>query len=375
MMTRLLMWIGVVLLVSGCQRATPTVPRDYQSPTATPARIRLQLVRSQIPKPGLIFALPDGSAAVIEQQGRVVALADGRVWLDMQSLIAQNSTERGLLGVAISPDKAAVFVSYTRVDDYATVVSRIPLQNGVPDLNDITLVIAVPQPFANHNGGHIVFGPDELLYIGTGDGGSGNDPLQNGQNPRTLLGKILRIDVRDPSVAYTIPVGQPVQPDWLPEVWSIGLRNPWRFGFDGQSQLFIADVGQNRFEELNVLSVTQLGGANFGWSVREGNDCLVGEGCSSLGMTGPVMTYPHTEGRCSITGGLYVDNPALPAVDGALIYADFCAGTIYRYDRMQGQTTVLDTTIQISSFGSDDAGRVYVADYEGGQVYELVEDS
>jgi glucose/arabinose dehydrogenase len=375
MMTRLLLWIGVVLLVSGCQRTTPTAPRDYQSPTATPARIRLQLVRSQIPKPGLIFALPDGSAAVIEQQGRVVALADGRVWLDMQSLIAQNSTERGLLGVAISPDKAAVFVSYTSVDDYATVVSRIPLQNGVPDLNDITLVIAVPQPFANHNGGHIVFGPDGLLYIGTGDGGSGNDPQQNGQNPRTLLGKILRIDVRDPGVAYTIPVGQPVQADWLPEVWAIGLRNPWRFGFDGQSQLFIADVGQNRVEELNVLAVSQLGGANFGWSVREGNDCLVGEGCSSLGMTGPVITYPHTEGHCSITGGLYVDNPALPAVDGALIYADFCAGTIYRYDRMQGQTTVLDTTIQISSFGSDGAGRVYVADYAGGQVYELVEDS
>jgi len=375
MMTPLLLWIGVVLLVSGCQPATPTAPRDYQSPTATPARIRLELVRSQIPKPGLIFGLPDGSAAVIAQQGRIVALADGRVWLDMQSLIAQNSSERGLLGVAISPDGATLFVSYTRVDDYATVVSRIPLQNGVPDLNDMTLVIAVPQPFANHNGGHIVFGPDGLLYIGTGDGGSGNDPLQNGQNPRTLLGKILRIDVRDPGAAYTIPVGQPVQADWLPEVWAIGLRNPWRFGFDGQSQLFIADVGQNRVEELNVLAVSQLGGANFGWSVREGNDCLVGEGCSSLGMTGPVITYPHTEGHCSITGGLYVANPALPSLDDALIYADFCAGTIYRYDRMQGQTIVLDTTIQISSFGSDGAGRVYVADYAGGQVYELVEDS
>ncbi len=375
MMTRLSIWLGVLLLISGCQRTVPTPTVEYQSPTATPARIRLELVRAQVPKPGLIFGLPDGSAAVIAQRGRIVALADGRVWLDMQSLIAQNSTERGLLGVAISPDGATLFVSYTRVDDYATVVSRILLQNGVPDLNDMTLVIAVPQPFANHNGGHIVFGPDGLLYIGTGDGGSGNDPLQNGQNPQTLLGKILRIDVRDPSVAYTIPVGQPVQADWLPEVWAIGLRNPWRFGFDGQSQLFIADVGQNRFEELNVLSVTQLGGANFGWSVREGNDCLVGEGCSSLGMTGPVITYPHTEGHCSITGGLYVANPALPAVDGALIYADFCAGTIYRYDRMQGQTIVLDTTIQISSFGSDGAGRVYVADYAGGQVYELVEDS
>jgi glucose/arabinose dehydrogenase len=375
MMKQLWVWLVVVLLASSCQPASPSATVDYQSPTVTPARIRLELVRSQIPKPGLIFGLPDGSAAVIEQQGRIVALADGRVWLDMQSLVAQNSTERGLLGVAISPDGATLFVSYTRVDDYATVVSRIPLQNGVPDLNDMTLVIAVPQPFANHNGGHIAFGPDRLLYIGTGDGGSGNDPQQNGQNPRTLLGKILRIDVRDPGVAYTIPVGQPVQADWLPEVWAIGLRNPWRFGFDGQSQLFIADVGQNRVEELNVLAVSQLGGANFGWSVREGNDCLVGEGCSSLGMTGPVITYPHTEGHCSITGGLYVANPALPSLDDALIYADFCAGTIYRYDRMQGQTIVLDTTIQISSFGSDGAGRVYVADYAGGQVYELVEDS
>jgi len=375
MKIRLWSWLGVLLLMCGCQRTTPTPTGEYHSPTVTPPHIRLQLVRAQIAKPGLIFALPDGSAAVIEQRGRLVALADGRVWLDMQSLVAPNGSERGLLGVAISPNKSAVFVSYTRVDDYATVVSRIPLQNGVPDLNAITLVIAVPQPFANHNGGHIVFGPDGLLYIGTGDGGSANDPLQNGQNPRTLLGKILRIDVRDASVAYTIPVGQPVQADWLPEIWAIGLRNPWRFGFDGQSQMFIADVGQNRFEELNVLSVTQLGGANFGWNVREGNDCLVGDSCSSLGMTGPVMTYPHTEGRCSITGGLYVANPALPSVDGALIYADFCAGTIYRYDRMQGQTTVLDTTIQISSFGSDGAGRVYVADYEGGQVYELVEDS
>lgn len=375
MKIRLWVWLSVLLLMSGCQRTTPTPMGEYHSPTVTPAHMRLELVRAQIPKPGLVFALPDGSAAVIEQRGRIISLADGQAWLDIQPLVAQNSSERGLLGVAISPDTAAVFVSYTRVEDYATVVSRIPLQNGVPDLDDITMVIVVPQPFANHNGGHIVFGPDGLLYIGTGDGGSGNDPLQNGQNPRSLLGKILRIDVQDPRVAYTIPTGQPVQADWLSEVWAIGLRNPWRFGFDGQGQMFIADVGQDRFEELNVLSVTQLGGANFGWSVREGNDCLVGESCSSLGMTGPVMTYPHSDGHCSITGGLYVMNPALPSLDDALIYADFCAGTIYRYDRMQGQTMVLDTTIQISSFGSDGAGRVYVADYDGGQVYELVERS
>jgi glucose/arabinose dehydrogenase len=375
MIRRLWIWLVVVLMASSCQPASPSATGDYQSPTVTPAHLRLKLVRAQIPKPGLIFALPDGSAAVIEQRGRIVALADGGVWLDMQSLVAQNSSERGLLGVAISPDAAAVFVSYTQTSDFATVVSRMPLNAGIPDLAQIKEVITIPQPFANHNGGHIAFGPDGLLYIGTGDGGSGNDPQQNGQNPQTLLGKILRIDVNDPTVAYKIPAGQPVQADWLPEIWAIGLRNPWRFGFDGQSQLFIADVGQNRVEELNVLAVSQLGGANFGWSVREGNDCLVGEGCSSLGMTGPVITYPHTEGRCSITGGLYVANPALPALDDALIYADFCAGTIYRYDRMQGQTTVLDTNMYISSFGSDGAGRVYVADYNGGQVYELVENS
>ena len=375
MIRRLWIWLVVVLMASSCQPASPSATVDYQSPTVTPAHLRLKLVRAQIPKPGLIFALPDGSAAVIEQRGRIVALADGGVWLDMQSLVAQNSSERGLLGVAISPDAAAVFVSYTQTSDFATVVSRMPLNAGIPDLAQIKEVITIPQPFANHNGGHIAFGPDGLLYIGTGDGGSGNDPQQNGQNPQTLLGKMLRIDVNDPTVAYKIPAGQPVQADWLPEIWAIGLRNPWRFGFDGQSQLFIADVGQNRVEELNVLAVSQLGGANFGWSVREGNDCLVGEGCSSLGMTGPVITYPHTEGRCSITGGLYVANPALPALDDALIYADFCAGTIYRYDRMQGQTTVLDTNMYISSFGSDGAGRVYVADYNGGQVYELVENS
>ncbi|NBU63309.1 MAG: glucose dehydrogenase [Chloroflexia bacterium] len=375
MIYRILTCFVVLLLVSGCQQGVPTAPRSYQSPTITPAHIRLTLVRAQIPKPGLIFALPDGNPAVIEQRGRIVDLADGRVWLDVQSLVAQNSPERGLLGVAISSDRMAVFVSYTRVSDFATVVGRMPLHNGAPDVTQIKDVIVIPQPFANHNGGHIAFGPDELLYIGTGDGGSANDPQQNGQNPRSLLGKMLRIDVRDPQVAYTIPVGQPVHSDWLPEVWAIGLRNPWRFGFDGQSQMFIADVGQNRFEELNVLSLTQLGGANFGWNVREGNDCLVGESCASSGMTGPVMTYPHTEGRCSITGGLYVANHALPAVDGALIYADFCAGTIYRYDRMRGQTLVLDTSMTISSFGSDGAGRVYVADYDGGAVYELVEDS
>lgn len=375
MMKQLCGWIVLLLLINSCQRSMPAPAREYHSPTVTPPSLRLQLVRTQIPKPGLIFALPDGRAAVIEQRGRIIALDDGRVWLDMQALVDQNSPERGLLGAAINPHKTAVFVSYTRVSDYATVVSRIPLQAGMPALKDITLVIAIPQPFANHNGGHIVFGPDELLYIGTGDGGSGNDPLHNAQNPQSLLGKIVRIDVRDPQVAYTIPPGQPVHPDWLPELWAIGLRNPWRFGFDGQSQLFIADVGQSRSEELNVLATSQLGGANFGWSVREGNDCLVGEGCSSLGMTGPVMTYPHTAGRCSITGGLYVANPRLPSLNGVLIYADFCAGTIYRYDRMQGQTTVLETNMHISSFGSDGAGRVYVADYDGGQIYELIEHS
>lgn len=373
MKTYLFGWVVLLLVMNACQRPVPPVAREYNSPTVTPPALRLKLVRDQIPKPGLIFALPDGSAAVIAQQGQIIALADGGVWLDMQQLVAQNSSERGLLGAAINPNKTALFVSYTRVDDYATVVSRIPLAAGVPQLNDITLVIAIPQPFANHNGGHIVFGPDELLYIATGDGGSGNDPLNSAQNTQSLLGKIVRIDVSDPQVAYKIPSGQPVRPDWLPELWAIGLRNPWRFGFDGQSQLFIADVGQSRAEELNVLATTQLGGANFGWSVREGNDCLQDDSCTLVGMTGPVTTYPHSDGHCSITGGLYVTNPALPSLDGVLVYADFCAGTIYRYDRMQGPTLVLDTTIQISSFGSDGAGRVYVADYAGGQVYELIE--
>jgi hypothetical protein len=246
----------------------------------------------------------------------------------------------------------------------------MPIIDNQPDITRLSLVIAIKQPYANHNGGFIAFGPDQYLYVATGDGGSGNDPQNFAQNTQSLLGKVLRLDVRDVQVPYAIPTGQPVQADWLPEIVAIGLRNPWRFGFMADQSMWIADVGQNKLEELNVVPLAEVATTNFGWRLREGDACRQSgtPECDSPMFTDPVVVYAHADGHCSITGGEVVAHPRV-AGEEAIVYGDFCSGTIWLWDRQAGAQIIADTDLQISSFGRDADGVIYVSDYRKGKYY------
>ncbi|MFZ9858585.1 MAG: PQQ-dependent sugar dehydrogenase [Roseiflexaceae bacterium] len=351
---------------------TDKPPIEMSDVNSTPIQVSLISLMTDLDRPGHVFSLPDGMPAVIEQVGVIRRLSDGSVWLDMRDLVDANSSERGLFSVAFSPFRAEMFVSYTRTTDSATVVSRVPLIDDQPDVSGMTLVLAVEQPYANHNGGFIAFGPDQYLYIATGDGGSGNDPQNYAQNPQSLLGKVLRLDVRDPQVPYAIPAGQPVASTWLPEIVAVGLRNPWRFGFLSDQSIWIADVGQNKLEELSVVSLTSLPTTNFGWRVREGNVCRQAgtPNCDDQVFTDPVAVYAHEDGHCSITGGETIPHPRLAGQD-AVLYGDFCSGVIWMWDAQSGAQIMADTDLQISSFGHDAAGTLYVSDYRNGQVLRL----
>jgi glucose/arabinose dehydrogenase len=363
----LLVW---VLLVA-CQPGA--VVNDLQPTSAIPSpSVAFELAGQAFDRPGLIFALPDQRGAVIEQSGTIALLADGTHWLDMRDRIADTAPERGLLGVAFDPEQRWVFVSYSRASDAATTLARIPLVAGVPQVTALEELYVVPQPYANHNGGHIAFGPDGWLYVGLGDGGAGDDPDLVARNPQSPLGKIIRLDVRSDTQPYAIPAGQPVQSDWLPEVVAQGLRNPWRFGFGADGSFWVADVGQGRYEELNVIPLTELLGADFGWSEREGAHCRdARQSCVTAGLIDPVTEYDHSAGHCSITGGTVM--PAhYTGLGGSIMYGDFCAGTISVWDPLHGATLLIDTDYRISSFGVDAAGDVYVSDYATGNVYRIV---
>ena len=351
---------------------TAEAATDTSTSNTAPIQITLTPMIAQLDRPGHVFALPDGTPVVIEQIGVIRRLTDGSVWLDMRDLVDANSSERGLFSVAFSPFQSELFVSYTRTSDSASVVSRMPIIDNQPDITRLSLVIAIKQPYANHNGGFIAFGPDQYLYVATGDGGSGNDPQNFAQNTQSLLGKVLRLDVRDVQVPYAIPTGQPVQADWLPEIVAIGLRNPWRFGFMADQSMWIADVGQNKLEELNVVPLAEVATTNFGWRLREGDACRQSgtPECDSPMFTDPVVVYAHADGHCSITGGEVVAHPRV-AGEEAIVYGDFCSGTIWLWDRQAGAQIIADTDLQISSFGRDADGVIYVSDYRKGQVLRL----
>jgi glucose/arabinose dehydrogenase len=230
----------------------------------------------------------------------------------------------------------------------------------------------------------LAFGPDGYLYIGTGDGGAANDRFDNGQNPDTLLGKMLRLDVTsNPDVPYTIPPDNPwVESDWnnspvRDEIWALGLRNPWRYSFDRQTgDLWIADVGQNLYEEVNLTRAGAGAGSNYGWPIIEGAHCFRNpSGCDAGGLVLPVLEYPH-EGHCSVTGGYVYRGEQFPELDGVYFYGDYCSGAIWAatQDGTDGVISdlVLNSGARLSSFGEDEEGELYVADMGNGTVYQLV---
>jgi hypothetical protein len=312
---------------------------------------------------------------IVEQGGIIKVLQPGAstptIFLNITTKVLSGG-ERGLLGLAFHPQyetNRRFFVYYTRQPDGVNVVAEYRASASNPNVADTTelLILAVAQPFANHNGGMIEFGPDGFLYIAKGDGGSGNDPGNRAQNVDELLGKLLRIDINTPP--YASPPGNPFAGS-IPgrdEIWAYGLRNPFRFSFDRLTgDLYIGDVGQNTREEVDFQSAASAGGLNYGWRIWEGTGCTGNDPtlCNPAGFTFPITEYTHNAGRCSITGG-YVYRGARASLPlGSYVFADFCTGEIFLFNG-GSQSLLLDTSRNISSFGEDEAGELYVVGLGG----------
>lgn len=326
----------------------------------------------------------DGSSRlfIVEQAGVIRIFQNGELlaqpFLDIRQRVGSRGNEQGLLGLAFHPayaENGFFYVNYTDQNG-DTVIARFsvtPEDMNRANAQSEKLLLKVDQPYANHNGGAVVFGPDGYLYLGLGDGGSGGDPQGNAQSLRTHLGKILRLDV-DGGDPYAIPAGN-MTGEALPEIWAYGLRNPWRFSFDRHNgDLYIADVGQNAWEEVNFLAAGSPAGANFGWDYREGLHPYEGQAPASLSLIEPVAEYDHFQG-CSVTGGYVYRGERLPAWNGVYLYGDYCSGLIWGLLRDQDgvwQTRILfETDANISSFGEDAQGELYLVDLQGG-VYQLI---
>jgi glucose/arabinose dehydrogenase len=336
----------------------------------------------------LYVAQPPGDRRdlfVVEQTGRIQVLRDGhrapRPFLDLSGAISCCG-EQGLLSVAFAPDyrsSGLLYVDYTDVAGDTRVVEyrRSPTDPLRADPASRRVVVRVPQPFTNHNGGLLLFGPDHQLYVGLGDGGSEGDPQRNGQDLSTLLGKILRIDPRPSGDRpYAIPRSNPFvgRPGARPEIYSYGLRNPWRFSFDpATGALAIGDVGGSRFEEVDIVPRGDGRGANFGWSAYEGFARLNADE-RAPNRVPPVLVYSHDSG-CSITGGYVVRDHALPTLYGRYLYGDFCSGVLRSFPARPGHPAADDRALgprvpSLSSFGEDDAGHIYATSLDG-PVYRL----
>src|SRR6266850_5357812 len=339
-------------------------------PAQTP-RLALQTVISGLNQPLYFTNAKDGSNRrfIIEQPGRIRVLQPGgssaTLFLDISSRVFAGG-ERGLLGLAFHPQFSTnrrFYVNYTRRPDGATIIAEYRVSTGNPNVADVaeTILLTIPQPFENHNGGMVEFGPDGFLYIGMGDGGSGNDPGNRAQYIEDLLGKILRIDVDH---IGTPPSSNPfVGRAGRDEIFAYGMRNPWRFSFDRLTgQLYVGDVGQDVREEVDIVN----NGGNYGWRVFEGTRCtsLGPASCSTPGFIPPITVYDHVSGRCSITGGYVYRGTQASLPYGAYVYGDFCSGEIFML-RDGIQTVLLDTTLDISSFGEDEAGEIYVVAQSG----------
>ncbi len=327
---------------------------------------------------------------IVEQIGRVRIIEDGSLldepFLDIRSKVSC-CYERGLLSIAFSPNYRSnghFYVNYTNKSG-DTVISRFTVLSTDPNKADSSseeIILTIDQPAGNHNGGHMEFGPDGYLYIGMGDGGGSGDPDNNGQNKNTLLGKMLRIDPENAigSNKYAIPSSNPFynQEGVRGEIWAYGLRNPWRFSFDSKTgDLYIADVGQFKLEEVNFQSANSTGGQNYGWRIMEGTSCFNPSNCNKEGITLPVIEYNHSQG-CSITGGVVYRGHEYPQLDGIYFYADYCSGRFWglkRFDDHWQSTLLLTTQYQPTSFGRDKNGRVYFTDLANNTVYEIVGDT
>ncbi|AHG90401.1 glucose/sorbosone dehydrogenase [Gemmatirosa kalamazoonensis] len=366
--------------------AEAAAPVDSTAGSTAPVQLVAREVVSGLDAP-LFLTSPPGDARlfILEQPGRIRIVSGGRLlptpFLDIAAKLTSGG-ERGLLGLAFHPRYAQngqFYVNYTdRNGDTRVERYRVSADRDRADAASASLVLTVAQPFANHNGGMLAFGPDGKLYVGMGDGGSAGDPQGNGQKLSTLLGKLLRLDVDDVpnGAAYSVPADNPFvsASGARGEIWAFGLRNPWRFSFDPpSSRLYIADVGQGRLEEVDVAGVREAG-VNYGWNRMEGSDCYNGASCDRSQLRLPVAEYGHDQG-CSITGG-YVYRGAIAALRGHYFYSDYCSGFL-RSLRVADDGSVADRQTwnvgalgNVTSFGVDAAGELYVVS-QNGKVYKL----
>ena len=364
-----------------------TAPRAQLGP-GSPA-IDLQLVTNALKQPIYATHAGDGSGRlfVVEKQGRIVIVRDGAPlptpFLDITSLVGSGGSEQGLFSVTFHPSYTSnglFYVDYTdRNGD--SVIARYHVSADNPDIADpdsAATLLHVDQPYPNHNGGLVLFGPDGYLWTGFGDGGSGGDPRGNGQNKSVLLGKLLRLDV-DHGSPYAIPPDNPFvnEPDARPEIWAYGLRNPWRFSFDrATGDLYIGDVGQSAWEEVDFQPAGSGGGQNYGWNRMEGRHCYPPRSsCDPAPFVQPVAEFATSPGA-SVIGGYVYRGPSFPQLSGLYFFGDYCSGQVRAIQEQAPgvwqQELLASTPVRISSFGEDQAGELYLTSLSDNGLYRLV---
>jgi glucose/arabinose dehydrogenase len=355
-------------------------------PVTGDSGVAVTVVANGLDSPLFVTAPPDDPRLfILERPGRIRIVRDGALldtpFLDITDSVTTGG-ERGLLGLAFHPayaENGRFYLNHSDGDGDTRIV-RYTVSADDPDRAErasAVLLLEIDQPYGNHNGGMIAFGPDGMLYIGMGDGGSANDPHGHGQNPMTVLGAMLRIDV-DGGSPFTVPPDNPYAggTDGRAEIWAVGLRNPWRFSFDRRGdRLVIGDVGQGAWEEINIVGVAEAG-LNYGWNLMEGRHCFRTDDCAQTGLTLPVVEYGHDHG-CSIIGGYVYRGAALPALVGHYFYSDWCRGWLrsFRLDAAGAVTEHTEWPVgdlgNVLSFGEDADGELYVAS-QNGSVYRVV---
>ena len=378
---------------------------------AEEVKLSSALIADGFKKPLFITSYPTNSNIlyVMEQAGRIIVIENGeklkRPFLDLKNQVVNPSRpgdERGLLGFAFHPNhtkNGKFYINYMNNDGY-TVVSEFTVKNKQrADHSSERILFDLKQPFSNHNGGHMAFGPDKYLYISIGDGGKAGDPNNAGQDLNSIFGKVIRIDVNQ--TPYGIPKSNPYygQENKRGEIWAWGLRNPWRFSFDRENgDLYIGDVGQNKWEEINYEPGNSKGGINYGWRIMEANHCYdPEENCPETDLTVPILEYPNDANYmrtltgisqsdvdgCSVTGGYVYRGKKIKGLKGTYFFGDYCSGNIWTFKVKNGKAVEFQNrteeiniadgefTNYISSFGEDADGELYIIDYNGG-VYKLV---
>ena len=381
-------------LVAGCGSPTAT-QLPGTAPVSAPAGPALETLRLELALHSGEGWLESPTNFVQAENDRILVTdQEGVIWvfeeedlgaehvfvpepLDIRGRVSSRGWEEGLLGLALSPNNERhLYLYYSAANPRRSVVSRFNYNRAVAPDSEL-VILEVEQPYANHNGGQIAFGPDGYLYIGLGDGGSAGDPQGNGQDTSTLLGTILRIDVSEATTEqpYVIPPDNPFADgrNGSPEIWAYGLRNPWRFSFDRETgELWAGDVGQNRWEEIDIIER----GGNYGWNAMEGNHCFRPQtGCESEDFIPPVWEYPLEDDACSVIGGYVYRGVAIPWLTGVYVYGDFCTSQVFGLRYADGEVVehklLADTGLRIASFGQDNDGELYVLS-QGEGIYRLV---